>query len=60
VDRARAAGHTVVEADIMAENHAVRRLIDRIFPEVTSTVDASEITYRGDLSTGRHEEPDAA
>jgi GNAT superfamily N-acetyltransferase len=60
VDRARAAGHTVVEADILAENHAVRRLIDRIFPEVTSTVDATEITYRGDLSTGRHEEPNAA
>jgi GNAT superfamily N-acetyltransferase len=60
VDRARAAGHTVVEADIMAENHAVRRLIDRIFPEATATVAAPEITYRGDLSTRRHEESDAA
>ena len=50
VDRARAAGHTVVEAEIMAENQAVRRLIDRVFPEVTATVSATEISYRGDLA----------
>ncbi len=60
VERARAVGHTVVEADIMAENHAVRRLIDRTFPGATPTVDAVEITYRGDLSAGRYNEPDAA
>jgi GNAT superfamily N-acetyltransferase len=60
VDRARAAGHTIVEANIMAENHAVRGLIDRIFPAATATVTCSEITYRGDLSTTRHEEPNAA
>jgi GNAT superfamily N-acetyltransferase len=60
LDRARAAGHTVVEADIMAENHAVRRLIDRVFPEAMATVTRSEITYRGDLSNTRHEETTAA
>jgi GNAT superfamily N-acetyltransferase len=60
VERARAAGHTVVEAEIMAENRAVRRLIERIFPEATSTVDHTEITYRAYLSTGRREESSAA
>jgi GNAT superfamily N-acetyltransferase len=60
VERARAVGHTVVEADIMAENRAVRRLIERIFPDATSTVDHAEITYRADLSTGPREERSAA
>jgi GNAT superfamily N-acetyltransferase len=60
VDRARAAGHTVVEAEIMAENQAVRRLIDRIFPAATATVTRSEITFRSDLSTTSHEQSNAA
>lgn len=60
VERAREAGHTVVEAEIMAENRAVRRLIERIFPEATATVDHTEITYRGDLSRLRREESSAA
>ena len=60
VDRARAAGHTVVEAEIMAENRAVQRLLDRIFPEATPTVHGPEITYRGDLSTTGHDAPAAA
>jgi GNAT superfamily N-acetyltransferase len=59
-DRARAAGHTVVQAEIMAENRAVQRLIDRIFPDATATVHGPEITYRGDLSTTHHKEPAAA
>jgi GNAT superfamily N-acetyltransferase len=60
VERARARGHTVVEAEIMAENRAVRRLIERLFPEATSTVDHAEITFRGDLAIGRREESGAA
>jgi GNAT superfamily N-acetyltransferase len=60
VDRARAAGHTVVEAEILAENQAVRRLMDRIFPAATLTVHGPEITYRGDLSTTGYDEPAAA
>jgi GNAT superfamily N-acetyltransferase len=60
VERARAVGHTVVEAEIMAENQAVRRLIERVFPEATATVHHSEITYRSDLSIERREEPRAA
>ncbi len=60
VERARAVGHTVVEAEIMAENRAVRRLIERVFPHATATVDHAEITYQADLSTGHREEPNAA
>jgi GNAT superfamily N-acetyltransferase len=60
VDRARAAGHTVVGAEIMAENRAVRRLIERVFPDATPTVDHAEMTFRADLSAYRHEDPSAA
>jgi hypothetical protein len=60
VDRARTAGHTVVEAEIMAENRAVRRLIERVFPDAMSSVDQAEMTFRADLSAYRHEDPSAA
>jgi GNAT superfamily N-acetyltransferase len=60
VDRARTAGHTVVGAEIMAENRAVRRLIERVFPDAMSTVDHAEMTFRADLSAYRHEDPSAA
>jgi GNAT superfamily N-acetyltransferase len=46
VELARAAGHAVVGAEIMAENRAVRRLIERVFPYATSTVEYTEITPR--------------
>jgi GNAT superfamily N-acetyltransferase len=60
VEHARALGHTVVEADILAENRAVRQLIDRVFPAAISTLDRAEITYRGDLSSWRPDQSDAA
>jgi len=60
VERARTLGHTVVEADILAENRAVRQLIDHVFPAATSTMDRAEITYRGDLSPWRRDQSDAA
>jgi GNAT superfamily N-acetyltransferase len=60
VEHARALGHTVVEADILAENRAVRQLIDRVFPAATSTLDRAEITSRSDLSPWRPGQSDAA
>jgi GNAT superfamily N-acetyltransferase len=60
VERARTLGHTVVEADILAENRAVRQLIDHVFPAATSTMDRAEITSRGDLSPWRRDQSDAA
>ncbi|HEY0817027.1 MAG TPA: GNAT family N-acetyltransferase [Pseudonocardia sp.] len=60
VERARTLGHTVVEAEILAENRAVRQLIDRVFPVATSTVDHAEITYRADLSSWGRDQSDAA
>ena len=60
VERARTLGHTVVEANILAENRAVRQLIDHVFPAATSTMDHAEITYRGDLSSWRRDQSDAA
>jgi GNAT superfamily N-acetyltransferase len=60
VDRARTAGHTVVEANILAENRAVRQLIDHVFPATTSTMDRAEITYRGDFYSWRRDQSDAA
>ena len=60
VERARTLGHTVVEANILVENRAVRQFIDRVFPAATSTMDRAEITYRGDLSLWRRDQSDAA
>jgi GNAT superfamily N-acetyltransferase len=60
VERARTVGHTVVEANILAENRAVRQLIDRVFPAATSTMDHATITYCGDLASWRRDQSDAA
>jgi GNAT superfamily N-acetyltransferase len=60
VERARTLGHTVVEADILAENRAVRQLIDHVFPTATSRMDHAGITYRGDLPSWRRDQSDAA
>ena len=60
VERARALGHTVVEANILAENRAVRQLLDRVFPATMSTVDHAHITNRGNLSSRHRDQTDAA
>jgi GNAT superfamily N-acetyltransferase len=60
VERARALGHTVVEANILAENRAVRQLLDRVFPAAMCTVGDAEITYRGGHSSWSRDQTDAA
>ena len=49
-DRARAVGHTAVSADVLAANHRVRRLAERVLPGATVVEDGVEVTYGGDLS----------
>ncbi len=45
---------------MLAGNQAMQRLVERVFPQAAATVDHAEITYRGDLSAWRREEPSAA